>query len=178
MNYIKNTINHFKTITSHKITVTKLCFKVGLYKQGIKHDLSKYSFVEFSSGVKYYQGTRSPIAREKELNGYSEGWLHHKGRNKHHYEYWSDKDLNGIYYVEMPINYVYEMVLDRIAACMTYENDNFTNQSPLNYYKRVNEGKYMHPNTQKELERLLKMIATNGIDYTLIAIKKEIKSKK
>ena len=78
---------HLSTITRHKIKVTLLCFRCGLYAQGIKHDLSKYSYVEFWAGVRYYQGNRSPIDREKEVKGYSMGWLHHKGRNKHHWEY-------------------------------------------------------------------------------------------
>ena len=81
---------HFKTITGHKILVMKNCFRVGLFRQGLMHDLSKYSPVEFGTGVKYYQGDRSPNAAEREEKGYSEAWLHHKGRNKHHFEYWID----------------------------------------------------------------------------------------
>lgn len=69
---------HLTTITRHKLLVGKLCFDCGLYKQGLLHDLSKYSWVEFSSGVKYFQGNRSPIDKEKEVIGYSKGWLHHK----------------------------------------------------------------------------------------------------
>ena len=85
-----NAIGHFRTITRHKLTVMDLCFKVGLIRQGLLHDLSKYSPEEFLSGVRYYQGTRSPNAAEKEIVGYSAAWLHHKGRNKHHFEYWMD----------------------------------------------------------------------------------------
>ena len=70
-----NIWGHLKTITKHKIAVTKLCFRCGLYKQGLLHDLSKYSWVEFSAGARYYQGNRSPIDREKEVKGYSLGWL-------------------------------------------------------------------------------------------------------
>ena len=81
---------HLKTITLHKLRVTRLCFKMGLIKQGLLHDLSKYSPVEFWAGVRYFQGNRSPIDAEKEAKGYSEGWLHHKGHNKHHWEYWID----------------------------------------------------------------------------------------
>ena len=58
----------------------KNCFAVGLYRQGLLHDLSKYSWEEFATGVKYYQGNRSPNAAEKEEKGYSAAWLHHKGR--------------------------------------------------------------------------------------------------
>ena len=62
---------HFKTITHHKRLVMQGCFKVGLYKQGLLHDLSKYSPAEFLVGVKFYQGNRSPNNAEREDIGYS-----------------------------------------------------------------------------------------------------------
>ena len=83
-------LEHLKTITAHKIMVMRHCFAVGLYKQGLLHDLSKYSWTEFSMGAKYYQGNRSPNDAEREDKGYTSSWLHHKGRNKHHLEYWVD----------------------------------------------------------------------------------------
>ena len=66
------------------------CFRAGMYKQGLLHDLSKYAPVEFLVGCKYYQGDRSPNNAEREDTGISKSWLHHKGRNKHHFEYWVD----------------------------------------------------------------------------------------
>ena len=85
-----NALRHFGTITKHKLLVMKACFQVGLYRQGLLHDLSKYGWTEFRVGCRYYQGTRSPNNAEREEKGYSSAWLHHKGRNKHHYEYWID----------------------------------------------------------------------------------------
>ena len=76
---LKNAVGHFCTITKHKKLVMEGCFKVGLYKQGLLHDMSKYTWQEFKTGVIYYQGTRSPNAAEREHLGYSEAWLHHKG---------------------------------------------------------------------------------------------------
>ena len=70
---------HFCTITKHKKLVLKECFRVGLYKQGLLHDMSKYSWTEFRVGCRYYQGTRSPNNAEREEKGYSSAWLHHKG---------------------------------------------------------------------------------------------------
>ena len=81
---------HFKTITKHKLLVMRYCFRIGLYKQGLLHDLSKYSWPEFRVGCRYYQGNRSPNNAEREAPGVSTSWMHHKGRNKHHYEYWVD----------------------------------------------------------------------------------------
>ena len=88
---LDNTAGHFKTITEHKIRVMRHCFDIGLYGQGLLHDLSKYAPVEFLNGCKYYQhGKRSPNNAEREDKGYSMAWMHHKGRNRHHYEYWTD----------------------------------------------------------------------------------------
>ena len=83
-------LKHFFTVARHRWLVRKHCFKCGLIKQGLFHDLSKYSPSEFWAGARYYQGNRSPQAREREIYGYSAAWLHHKGRNKHHFEYWTD----------------------------------------------------------------------------------------
>ena len=83
-------VKHFKTITKHRFLVMKYCFKAGLYWQGLTHDLSKYSPAEFRVGARYFQGDRSPNDIERREKGYSAAWLHHKGRNKHHLEYWID----------------------------------------------------------------------------------------
>ena len=102
-------IKHFQTITKHKILVMQECFRVGLYRQGLLHDLSKYGWTEFRVGCRYYQGTRSPNNAEREDKGYSSAWLHHKGRNKHHYEYWLDYDSHGegkLVGMKMPVRYV------------------------------------------------------------------------
>ena len=145
---------HFKTITHHKIVVAEGCFRVGLYRQGLTHDLSKYSPTEFLTGVRYYQGVRSPNAAEREDKGYSEAWMHHKGRNRHHWEYWVDMNRETKRYepVPMPRNYLVEMVMDRRAACIIYEGKNYSPASALNYLLRSKERALMHPQTLKELE--------------------------
>ena len=64
-------LEHLKTINHHKRLVMELCFKLGLYRQGLLHDMSKYSPTEFLVAAKYYQGTRSPNAAEREAKGYT-----------------------------------------------------------------------------------------------------------
>ncbi|MCR5144017.1 MAG: DUF5662 family protein [Lachnospiraceae bacterium] len=168
---------HFKTITHHRHLVMVNCFKVGLYWQGLTHDLSKYNPVEFRVGAKYYQGTRSPNNAEREDTGLSLAWLHHKGRNKHHFEYWIDYSLDkkeGLAGMLMPEKYVVEMVMDRIAACKVYMGDDYTSSSPLEYYSR-GKGRYlMHPQTMELLERLLTMLAEEGEDITFDYIRREV----
>lgn len=174
-----NIWGHLKTITKHKIAVTKLCFRCGLYKQGLLHDLSKYSWVEFSAGARYYQGNRSPIDREKEVKGYSLGWLHHKGRNKHHWEYWLDNAADGIQPLEMPLNYVIEMYCDRTAASKIYMKDAYHDGSAYEYFMRGYHHVLMHPNTKALLEIILMYQRDHGTDQTIAYIRKELlKNKK
>lgn len=168
---------HFKTITEHKLMVMKGCFSVGLYRQGILHDLSKYMPSEFIVGARYYQGTQSPNNAERLDKGYSSAWLHHKGRNRHHYEYWMDyssKSGAGIIPAKMPLRYVVEMFIDRVAASKNYNKGNYTDDMPLKYYLGGNPGKYMHPDTRRLLEGLLNMLAKKGEAYTMRYIRKKI----
>ena len=81
-----------------------LRYAYGPCKQGILHDLSKYSPTELKTGAKYWVGTRSPNSIERETIGYSSAWLHHKGRNKHHWEYWVDFSRQGVVPAKMPTN--------------------------------------------------------------------------
>ena len=174
-------ISHFITITHHKILVMQGCFKVGLYWQGLMHDLSKYEPSEFWVGAKYYQGTRSPNNAEREEKGYSGAWLHHKGRNKHHYEYWidytSDKDavLAGM---KMPEKYVAEMFCDRVAASKIYNKDQYTDGDSLAYFMRGKGKHIMHPETEKLLYDLLVMLKEKGEDVTFEYVKKNVLGKK
>lgn len=173
-----NVWKHFKTITYHKILVAKGCFKIGLYKQGILHDLSKYSPEEFWVGVKYYQGTRSPNDAEREEKGYSAAWLHHKGRNKHHYEYWIDYNKKAgpgrMVPVAMPDKYIAEMVMDRIAACKVYKGKAYTDSAPLEYFEKGCQNHLMHETTRKKLKELLQMLAEQGEKETFSYIKHDL----
>ena len=162
---------HFKTITKHKFYVMKLCFRFGLYKQGLKHDLSKYSWTELVTGAKYYLGYKSPNSNERDTIGYSSAWLHHKGRNKHHWEYWIDFTSKGIIAIEMPINYVVEMFCDRVAAGKIYLDDKYTNDNPIEYFLKGNAKTSMHPNTAKLLEGWLMMLQQEGEEKTFTYIK-------
>ena len=168
---------HFKTVHHHRALVRKGCFRVGLYWQGLTHDLSKYSPTEFLRGAHYYQGTRSPNAAEREEKGYSEAWMHHKGRNRHHYEYWTDMNRQTKCYesVPMPKRYLAEMVMDRIAACKTYEGKAYTQASALNYFLKSRERELMHPKTREELEALLRMLSDRGEGETFHYIRQMLK---
>ena len=157
-------LKHFITITRHRHMVMWSCFRVGLIRQGLCHDLSKYSPEEFWQGAKYWQGTRSPNAAAREDLGWSTAWMHHKGRNKHHYEYWTDlnKETRRYEAVPMPTRYLVESVMDRIAACKTYLGAAYTDASALEYLHRAQETPLLHPETEEKLEYLLTMLAKRG----------------
>ncbi len=167
---------HFKTITYHKWLVLCGCFRVGLYWQGLTHDLSKYSPTEFWTGARYYQGTRSPNAAEREDKGFSEAWMHHKGRNRHHYEYWTDMSpVTRVYEsVPMPRKYLVEMIMDRRAACMTYQGKNYKDSAALEYFDKSREKSLMHPDLRQQLSYLLTMLAEQGEQETFRYMKNSV----
>ena len=137
---------HFKTITKHKLMVMHYCFRIGLYKQGLLHDLSKYTPSEFLVGCKYYQGNRSPNNAEREDTGVSTA--------------------------KMPRRYVAEMVMDRISASRTYLGDAYDNHKPLEYFlKSKPKLWFVHPQTKKELEGLLRILNDKGEEKALWYIK-------
>lgn len=166
-----NIRGHLKTINHHKYLVTKMCFQVGLYKQGFLHDLSKYHPIEFIPGVIYYQGNRSPITREKEINGLSKGWLHHKGRNPHHFEYWIDyimqKQGPALIGMKMSRKYVAEMVIDRICASKNYQKEKYTDRSALEYYMMTRPAMIIHEESDYLARYLMTMLAKKGEIYFL-----------
>lgn len=164
---------HFLTITRHHNLVMGYCFRAGLYRQGLLHDLSKYSPAEFLVGAKYYQGNRSPNNAEREDIGVSTAWLHHKGRNRHHFEYWIDytkdpKSTQILAGAQMPRKYVAEMIFDRVSASRVYRGEAYTDRDPLDYFLHGRDKSwFIHPRTRQEMEFLLRMWAEKGEEYTI-----------
>ena len=149
-------IKHFITISKHKWYVAIECFRRGMIWQGITHDLSKYSFIEFFTSAKYFQGTGSPIDAEKKEKGYSIAWLNHKAKNKHHWIYWTDRKDGKEIAVPMPEKYIQEMLCDFIGAGKAYSKDKWTSRSPLEFYlKGEKDRMFLHPETKKRFEELL-----------------------
>lgn len=170
---------HFCTINRHKWMVLTGCFQVGLYRQGLLHDLSKYGPAEFLVGCKYYRGYMSPNNAERSETGCSTAWLHHKGRNKHHLEYWidygaaedSDSSHKGMMGMKMPVRYVAEMFIDRVSASKNYQGSKYTDESPLKYYEKGKGAYLIHPDTEALLEYLLEMLAVCGEKTTYAFVK-------
>ena len=150
-------INHFITIIRHKWYVFVECCKMGIPLRGITHDLSKFSPAEFISSARYFQGNRSPIEAERETVGYSYAYCHHKGKNRHHWQYWLDTvgtDENGaIRLVPLPVpeKYVKEMYCDMVGAARAYGGLT----TAESYYLSKRHEMLFHPETKAKLEKLL-----------------------
>ena len=175
-----NFMKHLRTINKHKRIVFIHCLKAGIPLQGLLHDLSKYLPGEFCYGVKYFAGDRSPNEGEREDYGYSKAWMHHKGRNKHHFEYWTDYNLEAhkVMPVKMPLKYVIEMFCDRVAAGKVYKGDKYTDASPYEYFDGGRARRTIHQETSDFLEKLLKMLAEKGESYTFAYIRHYLRTHK
>ena len=178
MNAFQKFIGHINTINKHRFLVRKLCFKCGLYWQGLIHDLSKYSPVEFWNGVKFYTGIKSPHYGERDAYGYSKAWLHHKGHNKHHAEYWQDIDGGITKPISIPTQYLFEMICDRIAASMVYLKDKHTDDAALNYYLSHKYENDFNDGTRNRLEYWLQRVSKAGAEKTLQEMKQQLKDEK
>lgn len=171
---------HFCTITQHRHTVIRHCKKAGILWQGLRHDLSKYSPAEFWQGVRYYQGgRRSPNEAEREDLGYSLAWMHHKGRNRHHFEYWNDYNpkTKRMEPVEMPVRFLAEMFCDRVAASKIYLKEKYQPDEPLHYFQNSTAKKrgLLHPATAKALTDLLTILAEEGEDRAFSVLRQMVK---
>lgn len=174
MKLIENFRGHFMTVMNHRHMVMRHCIKAGIPLQGLTHDLSKYSPTEFIRGVLYYQGTRSPNEGEREAYGFSYAWMHHKGRNRHHFEYWTDYDpkTRRLEPVKMPVKYVKEMFCDRVAASKIYNGENYTDSDPIEYFLRAKGKRMIHPDTSRLIEMLLRMLEIQGEERTFKYIRR------
>lgn len=166
-------VKHFKTISHHRREVLRNCVRAGIPLQGLVHDLSKYSPVEFINGARFYQGNRSPNVSERQKRGWSNAWLHHKGRNRHHFEYWWDYDVarRKPGPVKMPLKFLKEMFCDRVAASRVYRGADFQQGDPLAYYRKGYAAQYMHPETAAMLEKWLTILAEEGEDAAFSAVR-------
>ena len=162
----KNIIKHWKKIRLHRKWVRHYCFLAGIPWRGITHDLSKYSPIEFFESARYYVGTSSPIDAAKKDKGYSAAWLHHKGRNHHHWAYWSDEFSKGTIIYPMPKNDFVELICDFVGAAHAYSEHSFSYYNELKWWKkdRENGNKAMNPINKRMVDIILHDLAAAELD--------------
>ena len=160
-----NIFRHFGLVTRHRFEVFKNCAKCGLLWRGLVHDLSKYTPIEFFEGARYFQGNRSPIGVCRRETGVSPAWLHHKGRNRHHIEYWHDVEC--AVHPLMPYPYLVECVCDKLAATKIYNGKNYTSAKPLEHWLRYGYRVMGHPLTMEFIRVVFEDIRDHGENYVL-----------
>ena len=149
---IKNIFLHTALVIRHKWGVFKNCVKCGIPFRGLIHDLSKFSPWEFFESVRFFQGNRSPIGVCRREVGVCMAWLHHRGRNKHHLEYWNDPDCPTP--PLMPYKYAVECICDKIAATKTYAKKSYNNSMPLEHWKRYGHRAAANEKTRAFIENV------------------------
>ena len=162
---LKKFFGHITLVTKHRARVFTNCVACGLFWRGLVHDLSKFSPAEFFESVKWYQGNRSPIGACRRATGMSRAWLHHKGRNKHHIEYWLDGDCPET--PLMPYQYAVECVCDKLAATKTYAGKSYTHDMPLDHWYKYGNKVNGNPKTMKFIEQVFIDVKEHGDKHVL-----------
>ncbi len=177
---IDNFFGHLRTVNQHRHKVLEHCVRAGIPWRGLLHDLSKYSPSEFIPGVRYFQGNRSPNEREREVDGSSKAWMHHKGRNRHHFEYWMDYNpvTKIMEPVKMPDIFIFEMFCDRVAASKIYNKDKYNDSKPLEYYLISKTSRLIEKTTAEKIEFLLTMLRDRGEDEVFRYIRRKVRKLK
>lgn len=174
---MKNLFKHLKTVHIHRKFVRKACFKMGLFWQGLTHDLSKYSITELSM-CKYYTGKGSPHQVARKVLGYSPSWIHHYHTNKHHHMFWIDETETGeIIPMKMPYRYVIESLADMLGASKAYNKTNWKPQMLLDYWEQKCLGKrIMHKDSVQLLDTLIRQLVSQGENNFFIWYKENKKA--
>ena len=140
--------NYMHKVIKHKCIIFRLCCKARIPIRGITHDMSKFSYTELKEAWIYADGVESLLNNCKKIKGFSEAWLHHKGHNKHHPEYWID-NLNGEPTPQiMDRTSSKELICDWLAAGIAYD-DYWDFDSPLEWYLKKGQNRLIHPNIKK-----------------------------
>lgn len=162
---------HLRTVLRHKRYVFRCMAQCGHPLQGFLHDMSKFSPAEFWTSVKYYQGFRSPIDAEKEDKGYSLAWFHHRGRNKHHSQYWCDISFGEVKPCRIPEKYLLELICDTIGAGKAYLGKDWNSHKPIEWFTGRDKNSFYHPETKKALYKAYMYIDVYGWDQFAKAIR-------
>ena len=162
--FVKRFFGHLKTVLVHKKWVFYFACKLGIPWRGVTHDLSKFSPVEFFEGVKYWTGKSSPITECKKATGLSKAWLHHKGKNRHHFQYWMDYANGTTIYCKMPFKDVLELLADWYGAAVAYSGntkDLYAREWEWWQSQRERDSKKMNPETYHLINYFIWLFYTN-----------------
>ena len=136
-----------------------------------KHDESKYSDEEYIAYDNWFykHADEHTEQLEKEFNM---AWLHHIHNNPHHWQHWvlvnDDAEL-GTIALEMPYEYVIEMVCDWWS--FSWKSESL--YEIFNWYDKNKSHMIMHEKTRDDVENILSAIKSTLDGYIKTAISKE-----
>lgn len=119
-----------------------------------EHDKSKYSPEEYDAYDKYFYGGNRSYSVVKDFNY---AWLHHIHMNPHHWQYWvliHDDPEESEEILEMPGNYIIEMVCDWWA--FSWQKEDL--YEIFSWYDSHKDYIKLAPTTRKTVEIILKNI--------------------
>ena len=118
---------------------------------GMAHDQSKSEPDEYDAYDAYFYGGNRSFAV---VQAFNEAWLFHIHRNPHHWQYWvllHDEPDEPEECIEMPYNYILEMICDWWA--FSWENENL--YEIFAWYDDHKDNIKLHKNTRQTVEFVL-----------------------
>lgn len=115
------------------------------------HDASKDGQDEYDAYDAYWYGKNRSF---KVVEEYNYAWLHHKHNNPHHWQYWvlfNDESEEGLTILEMPMNYIIELLCDWWSFGWKEEDLYSTHK----WYAERKDYIKFHPKTRKIVEGIL-----------------------
>ena len=115
------------------------------------HDQSKSESDEYEAYDAYFYGNNKSY---QVVQDYRKAWLLHLHRNPHHWQHWvliNDDPKEGEILIEMPINYIWEMICDWWAFSWAKGNLH----EIFKWYDEHKKYMKLHTNTRKKVEDIL-----------------------
>lgn len=118
------------------------------------HDQSKSESDEYEAYDAYFYGNNKSY---QVVQDYRKAWLLHLHRNPHHWQHWiliNDDPKEGEILIEMPVNYIWEMICDWWAFSWAKGNLH----EIFKWYDEHKNYMKLHTNTRKKVEEILAKI--------------------
>lgn len=128
----------------------------------MSHDNSKYSREEFNAYDDYFYGKKGRDEDDIEVidSTFDYAWLHHIHWNPHHWQHWVLLEDEGkIKPLEMPVEFVYEMIADWWS--FSFKKGNL--YEIFDWYEEHKNRIHLHEKTRKLVEETLLLIR-KGLD--------------
>lgn len=124
------------------------------WQMGLNHDYSKTEQDEYDAYDAYFYGGNRSFSV---VQNFRIAWLLHIHRNPHHWQYWiliNDDPEEGEVLIEIPYNYILEMICDWWA--FSWAKGDLNEIFP--WYEDHKNHIRLHPNTRDTVESILNQL--------------------